>query len=114
MRNSAAASGSRSTSQVIFPSQLLPPEPGLVADAGVAVPAFLCIFLGVPVAEGAIVFAPEAPETVPAAPSALGLLIPVPPCPPAALCAQTLAEILASKAENRISFVATRISVSLV
>ena len=57
----------------------LPPEPGLVADAGVAALDFLCIFLCEVVPAGAMLFAPDAPDTVPVEPSALGLLIPVPP-----------------------------------
>lgn len=57
----------------------LPPEPGLVAEAGVVALGFLCIFLcEVPLA-GAMVFDPDAPDTVSVEPPAFGLLIPVPP-----------------------------------
>jgi hypothetical protein len=41
-----------------------PPQPGLVADAGMAVPDFLCIFLCEVVPEGVMLFAPDAPDTV--------------------------------------------------
>jgi hypothetical protein len=64
--------------------QPLPPEPGLVADAGMAAPDFLCVFLCEGVPEGVMLFAPDAPDTVSVEPPAFGLLIPVPPCPPAA------------------------------
>ena len=64
--------------------QPLPPEPGLVADAGIAAPDFLCIFLCEVVPEDVMLFAPDAPDTVSVEPPAFGLLIPVPPCPPAA------------------------------
>lgn len=61
-----------------------PPEPGLVADAGMAALDFLCIFLCVVVPAGAMLFDPDAPDTVSVDPPAFGLLIPVPPCPTAA------------------------------
>jgi hypothetical protein len=93
----------------------LPPEAGLVADEGVAVPAFLGIFLCELVVAGAMVLAPDAPETVSVDPPAFGLLIPVPPCPPAAPppapWAKTLLDIPTRSTEIKIPFVATRMAV---
>lgn len=57
----------------------LPPEAGLVAEAGVVVLDFLCIFLDEVAPAGAMVFVPDAPDTVSVDPPALGLLMPVPP-----------------------------------
>lgn len=62
-----------------MPIRQLPPDPGLVADAGMAALDFLCVFLCDVVPEGAMVFAPDAPDTVAVEPLALGLLMPVPP-----------------------------------
>ncbi|BCG05393.1 hypothetical protein PPGU19_099610 (plasmid) [Paraburkholderia sp. PGU19] len=62
----------------------LPPDAGVGADAPMAAFDFLCAFLCDVVPEGAIVFAPDAPDTVSVEPPAFGLLMPVPPCPPAA------------------------------
>jgi hypothetical protein len=57
----------------------LPPEAGLVAEAGVVVLDFLCIFLDEVAPAGAMVFVPDAPDTASVDPPALGLLMPVPP-----------------------------------
>ena len=99
-------------------SRQLPPEPGAGADAAMPLPAFLCVFLcdEVP-ADGSMVFAPDAPDTVSVEPPAFGLLIPVPPCPPAAPpppapCAQTLPEKTISSAEIKIPAVERRMFVS--
>jgi hypothetical protein len=78
---------------------------------------FLCIFLCEVVPEGAMVFAPDAPDTVSVEPPAFGLLMPVPPCPPAAPpppapCAYAVPEIPISNAEITIPFVETRMVVS--
>lgn len=94
----------------------LPPEAGLVADEGMAVPAFLCIFLCELDVAGAMVLAPDAPETVSVEPLAFGLLIPVPPCPPAAPppapCAKTLPDIPTKSTESKTPFVTTRMAIS--
>ncbi len=98
------------------PIAQLPPEAGLVADEGVAVPAFLCIFLCELVVAGAMVLAPDAPETESVEPPGFGLLIPVPPWPPAApppaLWAKTPPDIPTKSAEIKTPFVAARIAVS--
>lgn len=78
---------------------------------------FLCIFLCDVVPEGAMVFAPDAPDTVSVEPPALGLLMPVPPCPPAAPpppapCAYAAPEIPINNAEIKIPFVELRMVVS--
>ena len=62
----------------------LPPDAGVGADAPMAAFDFLCVFLCDVVPEGAMVFAPDAPDTVSVEPPAFGLLMPVPPCPLAA------------------------------
>jgi hypothetical protein len=99
-----------------IPTAQLPPEAGLVADEGVAAPAFLCIFLCELDVAGAMVLAPDAPETVSVDPLAFGLLIPVPPCPPPAPppapWAKTLPDIPTKSTENKTPFVTTRMAIS--
>lgn len=93
-----------------------PPDAGSAADEGAAVAAFLCIFLCELAVAGAMVLAPDAPETVSVEPLEFGLLIPVPPCPPAAPppapWAKTLPDVPNRSTEIKIPFVATRMVVS--
>nr|WKF60826.1 hypothetical protein HUO10_005348 [Paraburkholderia busanensis] len=90
-------------SREIASGYLPPPDPGLVAEAGMAFPDFLCIFFAGLAVEDDMLLAPDAPDTVLVGPFAFGLLLPVPPWPeppPAAPCANTLPDIPANNIET--------------
>lgn len=103
-------------SRDVLSSYLPPPDPGLVAEAGVAIPDFLCIFFAGLAVEDDMLSAPDAPDTVLVGPLAFGLLMPVPPCPeppPPAACAKAPPDIPANIIEINTAFLmATRMALS--